>query len=121
MNAQIIELNGTPAFAVIPVAEWNALLERLEDLQDRVDLKACQDNPEETFPLDFVMRKLNGEPPLKVWREYRQLSLQTLASDCGITQQMLSMIECGQTSPSTDLLCKLAKALRCDMDDLHGG
>ncbi len=29
MSAQIIEMNGTPAFAVVPVAEWTALLERL--------------------------------------------------------------------------------------------
>ena len=32
MSAQIIELNGAPAFAVVPMDEWTALLERLETL-----------------------------------------------------------------------------------------
>ena len=42
MSVQIIELDGKPAFAVVPVAQWKALLERLEDLQDAVDARLRQ-------------------------------------------------------------------------------
>ncbi|MDP2811778.1 MAG: helix-turn-helix transcriptional regulator [Rhodocyclaceae bacterium] len=118
MNAQIIEMNGAPAFAVVPMVEWRALLTRLEDLQDIVDAKAA--HAEETFSVGFADRLLAGESPLKVWREHRGLTLQALAETCGVTRQMLSMIEHGKAGPSADLLAKLARALACDMDDLHG-
>jgi DNA-binding XRE family transcriptional regulator len=118
MSAQIIELNGVPAFAVVPVAEWNALLARLEDLQDITEAKAASDT--ESFPAEFADRLLSGESPLRVWRDYRGLTLQALAVACGVTRQMLSMIEHGKAKPSADLLGKLAGALGCDMDDVHG-
>jgi transcriptional regulator with XRE-family HTH domain len=38
---------------------------------------------------------------------------------CGVTRQMLAMIEHGKAKPSADLLSKLAGTLGCDMDDLH--
>lgn len=118
MNTQFIEINGAPAFAVVPVAEWNALLTRLEDLQDIADAKAAKETV--TFPAEFADRLLAGDSPLRVWREYRGLTLQTLAETCGVTRQMLSMAERGKAKPSADLLAKLAAALGCDMDDLLG-
>ena len=119
MSAQIIELNGAPAFAVVPVEEWKALLDRLETLQDIADAKAARD--EEALPAGFVEQLLEGESPLKVWRAHRQMTLQALAGRAGCTRQMLSMIEHGKATPSADLLAKLAAALECDMDDLHAG
>jgi DNA-binding XRE family transcriptional regulator len=118
MSAQIIEMNGAPAFAVVPMAEWNALLDRLEELQDIQEAKAAREA--EAFPAEFAGRLLAGESPLRVWREYRGLTLQALAESCEVTRQMLSMIEHGKARPSADLLGKLAGALGCDMDDLHG-
>ena len=117
MSVQIIELDGKPAFAVVPVAQWEALLERLEELQDIADARAAAD--EETLPLDFIERRLAGESPLKLWREHRGLTLQALADKVGCTRQMLSMIERGRAKPSADLLARLASALECDMDSLH--
>ncbi len=117
MTAQIIELEGRPAFAVVPIAEWTAMLDRLENLQDIADAKAALS--EEILPLEFVERRLSGESPLKLWREHRELTLQALAELAGCTRQMLSMIEHYKARPSTDLLARLAGALGCDMDDLH--
>lgn len=119
MNAQIIELNGAPAFAVVPVAEWQSLLARLEELQDLADARSS--GQEETFPAAMLDRLLAGESALRVWRDHRGLTLQALASTCGVTRQMLSMIEHGKTKPSITLLSQLAKALGCDMDDLVPG
>ncbi len=117
MSAKIIELNGVPAFAVVPLAEWNALLARLEDVQDIADGKTARDT--ESFPAEFADRLLSGESPLRVWRNYRGLTLQALADASGVTRQMLSMVEHGKAKPSADLIGKLADALGCDMDDLH--
>ncbi len=117
MSAQIIELNGVPAFAVVPMEEWTAILARLEDLQDIADAKAARE--EESLPLQFVERRLAGDAPLRLWREHRGLTLQALADQAGCTRQMISMIEHGKATPSADLLARLADALGCDMDDLH--
>lgn len=119
MNAQIIEMDGKPAFVVVPVAQWSALLARLEDLQDIADARAALG--EETLPVEFVERRLNGESPLKLWREHRGLTLQALADRAHCTRQMLSMIEHGKAAPSAGLLARLASALDCDMDSLHTG
>lgn len=119
MSAQIIELEGKPAFAVVPVAEWTALLAHLEDLQDIADARAA--SAEETLPLAFVERQLAGESPLRLWREHRGLTLQALAERAGCSRQMISLIEHGKSAPSADLLAKLAAALGCGMDDLHAG
>lgn len=117
MSIQIIELNGVPAFAVAPIAEWNALLARLEEVRDIAEAKAARDG--ESFPAEFADRLLSGESPLRVWRGYRGLTLQSLAIPA-LTRQMLSMIEHGKAKPSAELLSRLAGTLGCDMDDLHG-
>jgi len=119
MNAQLIEMEGRPAFAVVPMDEWTALLSRLEDLQDIADAKAA--SGEEALPLEFIERRLAGDHPLRLWREHRGLTLQALADKSGCTRQMLSMIEHGKAAPSADLLARLALSLECDMDDLHAG
>ena len=106
MSAQIIEHNGRPAFAVVPIAEWTELQARLEALQDIADAKSARDA--ESFPAEFADRLLAGESPLKVWRAYRGLTLQALAERCGVTRQMLSMVEHAKANPSADLLAKLS-------------
>jgi DNA-binding XRE family transcriptional regulator len=117
MNPQILEQDGHPVFVVLPMTEWKALLQRLEELQDQVD--ARQARQEESLPLDFVERRLAGESPLRLWRELRGLTLQVLAERVGCSRQMLSQIERRKTVPSTPLLFRLAQALQVDMDDLH--
>jgi hypothetical protein len=41
MTVQIIESNGKPVFSVVPMREWEALLSKLENLQDIADAKAA--------------------------------------------------------------------------------
>lgn len=120
MKPQIIEIDGKPAFAVVPMAEWRALLERLEELDDAADARAVLARDEETLPVEFVERRLAGVSPLQLWRKHRGLTLQALAEAVDCSRQMLSMVERGRAKPSTDLLARLASALAVDMDDLHG-
>jgi DNA-binding XRE family transcriptional regulator len=109
IGAQIFRLSGVSSYAVVPVAEWKWYrTSRKRNLLES-----------ETIPAEFADRLLSGESPLRVWRDYRGLSLQALAETCGVTRQMLSMIEHGKTKLSAALLGKLAGALGCDMDDLH--
>jgi DNA-binding XRE family transcriptional regulator len=121
MNIQIIEHNGVPEYAVVPYNEWEAIRDRLEELEDIRDartISAAIAAGEETYPHEFVKRLSSDESPLKVWREYRKLTLTTLAKACGVSVPALSQIENGKRNPSVDLLVMLSKALCCDMEDL---
>lgn len=56
---------------------------------------------------------------LKKLRKKRHITQQELSVSSGIRQQVISKIECGKTiSPGVDVMHRLAKALRCTVDDL---
>ena len=130
MNIQIIEHNGAPEYAIVPFSEWKTIIDRLEELEDIRDartISAAIAAGEETYHHEFVKRlssTLKGikgtrnESPLKVWREYRKLTLAALAKACGVSIPAISQIENDKRTPSVDLLIKLSKALCCDMEDL---
>ena len=63
-------------------AEYDVLTERLEDLDDIVAaLKAGGGQP---MPLEWARRIIEGESPVRVWREFRGLSLRALAAKAGV-------------------------------------
>lgn len=121
MKLQTIKQDGQAAFVIVPVAEWDALMARLEDRDDIIDAKnqsARISAGEETLPAEMVARLSSGESPLKVWREYRGFTLRALAAQIGISSAAISKIETGKSQPSVTTLSKLATTLGCDMEDL---
>jgi hypothetical protein len=68
-------------------------LEELEDIRDARAISAAIAAGEETYPHEFVKRLSSDENPLKVWREYRKLTLATLAKACGVSIPALSQIK----------------------------
>jgi len=121
MKLQTIKQNGQAAFVVVPVAEWEALMARLEEREDVADARnqlAKIRAGEETLPADMVARLTSGESPLKVWREYRGYTLRALAAEIGISSAAVSKIETGKSQPTVATLGKLSAVLGCDMGDL---
>ena len=121
MNIQIIENNGMPEYAIVPFDEWEKIISRMEDLEDIRDARNISAEIAagvETFPADFVKRLSSGESRLKVWREYRKLTLAKLAKACWVSIPAISQIENDKRTPSVDLLLKLSNALCCEMEDL---
>jgi len=121
MNIQIIENNGAPEYAIVPFDEWEKIIGRMEDLEDIRDARNVSAEIAagvETFSADFVKRLSSGESRLKVWREYRKLTLDKLAKACGVSIPAISQIENDKRTPSVDLLLKLSNALCCEMEDL---
>lgn len=122
MNVQIITDNDIPAFVVVPFDEWQHFQERLEDLEDIADARVLSSKittgENETFPDSFVERLLSGEHSLKVWREYRDLTVAALVAACKVSSPALSQIENGKRKPSATLLKRLAVVLKCNMEDL---
>ena len=102
----------------IPVQDFEALQERLEELEDIAALDAALALNEEAFPGDVVKRLLDGESPVKVYREYRQMTQAVLAEKTRVTKTTISEIETGRKQGSVRTLKAIANALNLDIDDL---
>lgn len=123
MNVQIIEKDGRPEWAVIPFAEYERLLEQLEmaqDVRDYDEAVRYLAEGEEVVPSTVVDALLEGQNPLRVWREYRGLTQQQLAAKAGISKPYLSQLEAGKRTGTTKVLSRLAAALNLELDDLVG-
>ena len=121
-NIQLIERDGKPEWAVLPYEEYLALLEQAEELEDIRDYDAAkaalERGEDELIPGEVVYAILDGENPIKVWREYRGLTQQQLADKAGISKPYLSQIETGKRKGATDILSAIAKALNVSLDDV---
>ena len=108
-------------------AEYEALVEAIEDAEDRAHL-AVQEERErllgveaaraDALPTELVRRMLDGESPVRIWREHRRLTLGELADRASIAPSHVSEIEAGREPGSAAVLAKLARALGVGPDDL---
>lgn len=91
----------------------------LQDIRDYDLVRALvEQGEEELIPSDVLYAIMDGENPIKVWREYRQLTQQQLAEAAGISTPYLSQIETGKRTGSTEVLTSLAKALKVTLDEI---
>jgi len=122
MNVQTIDRDGKPEYAVLPWSEYQALLEAAEDAADGALLdtfrKELASSAEETIPSSVVDALLGGTSPVKVWREYRGLTQETLAARSGISKAYLCQIEKGTREGANKTLYALAAVLDVTVEDL---
>lgn len=121
MNVQIIEKDGNPEWAVIPFKTYQQLIEDAEMLQDIQDYDAAKQaiaEGEELIPDEVVNALLDGENPIRVWREYRGMTQAQLAKVAEISVPYLSQLESGKRRGSTDVLSAIARGLTLTLDDL---
>ncbi len=122
MSVQIIKDGGVPVYAVIPYNDYLQLLEEIEDARDIREADEIsariERGEEETIPAHVVWELMNSERPLRIWRQYRGLTLQALADQVGISKSYLSQIESGNRSGSTNVLKRIAQALNLSLDDI---
>ena len=122
MSVQMIMKQGTPEYAVVPYEIYEKLVEDAEMLEDILALResknAFERGEEEWIPARVVHAILDGENPIKVWREFRELSRQKLADKVEISTAYLSQLESGKRTGTVEVLVKIARALRVDIDDL---
>lgn len=116
---QFVYQDGKPAFAVVPIDDWERIIDALDDLEDMFFLENYQADPNaEYLPAEIVDALLGGDNPIRVWREHRGLSQQQLAEEAGISKPYLSQLEAGRREASQRVIRRLAKALQVDFDDL---
>jgi DNA-binding XRE family transcriptional regulator len=106
---------------VIPYKEYQKLLEDSEMLADiqAYDLAKAQiDAGEELIPSAVVYALLNGENPIRVWREHRGLTQQQVADRVGISKPYLSQLESGKRRGGVEVLQKVAQILKVSLEDV---
>jgi Helix-turn-helix domain len=119
IKPQIIEKDGKPEYAVIPVAEWRRIKAMLDELEDIRALDAVLAKPSRhMIPFEVTSAILDGAGPIRAWREHRGLSLDALAASAAIEPSRLTKLEAGTRKPAAKDLRKLAGALGAEVDDL---
>lgn len=112
-RVQILEKDGRPAFAVVPIEVWERVRELIEDAEDAAafDAAVAADNGFR-IPLSVVKAEFAQQMhPVRAWREHRRLSQDRLARRAGLSKAYLSQIESGKRRGSTATMRKLADAL----------
>ena len=73
---------------------------------------------DELVPARVADRPIEGESPLRVWREHRGLSQSALARTTGVNRVQIVEIEGGRNTGSVRTLRKLADILRVTVNHI---
>ena len=120
MGVQILEIGGRK-MAVLPVEDYERLVEIAEDREDiaaAADAERRRDEGMEYLPASMVNRVLDGENALRVWREYREMTIAELAEKSGYGYSMISKIEAGTRQGTVALWNAVAAALKVLPEDV---
>jgi len=117
MKTQIIERKGK-RFAVVPLKEFEQLLHDAEMLDDIRAFDSAKRRQEESFPSEVADRLLDGENPIRVFREYRRLTQNALAKAAHIARPYLTELESGRKKGSVSVLRAISLALKVELDDI---
>lgn len=124
MSAQFITSSNGERLVVLAEADYEALVQAAENAEDVAAVRRFRERldtgEEELLPAEMVDRILDGENPIRVWREHRGLSVKALAEKAGIAPAYLSQVETGKRDGTVETLRKLAGALGVTLDDLVG-
>lgn len=120
MGVQILEIAGQK-MAVLPVEDYERLVEIAEDREDiaaAADAERRRNEGMEYLPENMVNRILDGENALRVWREYRGLTITELAEKSGYGYSMISKIEIGTRQGTVAFWNAVASALKVLPEDI---
>ena len=103
-------------------AEFEAMRQRIEDMEDRFDLlQAHARGPsKDALPDTLAKRMLNGESPLRIWREFRGMTLDQLSTAAAVSKSYLSEVENNIKGGSVAFLKACAKTLNISLEDITG-
>jgi hypothetical protein len=94
IKPQIVEKDGKPEYAVIPVAEWRRIEAMIDELEDIRALDAALAKPDRRMiPFEVTSAILDGATPIRAWREHRGMSPEVLAKATGIASARLTNLE----------------------------
>ena len=122
-HVQIIVTAGGERLAVLPEAEYQRLVEAAEDAADAAVLrersrKIAAGEDVEGLPIELLKRILDGESPVRVYRDHRGLTAAQLGEKAGLSRAYITQIETGKKEGSVSSLKAIAAALQVGIDDL---
>ncbi len=108
----------TMEMITIPKSDYVALVAAKEELEDIEAFDRAMKDDSESVPHEYVVRLIDGESPLSVFRDWRGFSQSELARVSGVNRVQIVDIESGRKTGSVATLKKLADALGILIDDL---
>lgn len=120
MNVFIKPLAQTDDSVTISRADYDAMVALLADAEDIRDATAVAAKlvarETEAYPVEVMDRLLDGDHPVRVFRDHRGLTAQELAGRAGISRAYLSEVENRSKPGSLKAMTKLAAALNIPLD-----
>lgn len=115
---QTIQSPKGETLVVLPLAEYEALVDSADLSLAQKAASELANGQDELVPAEIVNRLLDGDNPIRVWREHRGMSAKALAEAAEISAPYLSEIETGKKEGKVTVLKRIAEALSVDLDDL---
>ncbi len=121
LNPKFLDIGGAE-MVLLTRAEFDALMQRIEDAEENAELVAIYDERmarlkagmSVVLPPEVSMRVLKGEGILKALRNWRGMTQAEVAEKTGFTQGYLSDLEAGKREGTAQTLRMIAKALDID-------
>ena len=122
-NQRALIVKKVDEYAVVPVVDFEKLVEDAEMLRDITAYDAAKkditNGKADFIPADMVRRMLLEESnPIMEWRKHRGMTQAAFAEKVGVQQAAIAQYEGGKREPAVKVLKKLAEALHVDLDDL---
>lgn len=113
---QIIVQGNVPVFAIIPYKDYEEIMDFLEEHEDVKAVDEFRANGGEAFPHEIAEKIAKGKSPVRVLREYRDISQIELAKRIGISRQYLNQIEGKTRNGNVKVLKKISEELNVPLD-----
>jgi DNA-binding XRE family transcriptional regulator len=121
MGIQYIDTDAG-RLVVLPEADYKRLVTIAADTEAGAVIDAFRRTlaagDEELVPSDIAKRLIDGENPVRVWRQHRGMTAAELAHAAGLSQAFVSQIETGKREGSISAMKSIAQALSLTLDDL---
>lgn len=121
-KVQFIKTTDGEELAVLPKAEYERLL-ALSESEDagtarlvRKARAAVESGQEVLLPKSVVDRLAAGENPIRVMREWRDITQSEISFRADLSQSYLSDLENGRRRGTADVLAKIARVLKVPLD-----
>lgn len=102
----------------IPKSDYTALVSAKQDLEDIIAYDRAMSDTSDSLPHQFMIRLIEGDNPLTVFRNWRGHNQSELARISQVNRIQIADIESDRKTGSVKTLKKLADALGVSIDEL---
>ena len=118
-NVDVLEIKGEK-FAILPYGDYEKMMENLEDSLDCEEIKAIKkriiSGEEQLFPADIIEAMfIKDENRVKIFREFRNMSVEELAKAIGKSVEQIRKIERGDSEGSVKTMKDISAVLNVDI------